>query len=113
MARSCSMVSLSWTTTIFADCVHGDRIVLTLWDVAEGVSLMGYPQGDPNPVRVEEPLKWILWQLAMIGPEISFEPYPPKKILESKSHYALAKQAYEEDCDYQRLRFYWRDEESM
>lgn len=100
-------------TAIFADCVHGDRIVLNLWDVAEGVSLMGYPQGDPNPVRVEEPLKWILWQLAMIGPEISFEPYPPKKILESKSHYALAKQAYKEECDYERLRFFWRDEESM
>lgn len=100
-------------TGIVADCVHGDRIELTLWDVAEGVSLIGYPKGDPNPVRVEEPLKWILWQMGMIGPDIQFPPFREKNIFEMKSRYELAKQAYEENCALEWLRFFWRDEDSI
>lgn len=40
------------------------------------ISLIGYPSGNPNPRRVEEPLQWILWKMGQIEPEFCAQPEP-------------------------------------
>lgn len=47
-------------TEVYADCASG-RIYLNMWEIWEGINLVGFPKGAPNPRRVEDPLKWILW----------------------------------------------------
>lgn len=55
-------------TEIRGDSVDSDSIYLTLWDVAQDIDLTGYPTADPAPRRVEDPLKWIMWKLRLMGP---------------------------------------------
>ena len=63
-------------TEIRGDSVDCDSIYLTLWD-AQYVNLTGYPMADPAPRRVEDPLKWIMWKLRLMGPY--FIPREPDK----------------------------------
>lgn len=75
-------------TEIYADCAeYGDRIYLTMWEVWQQINLVGYPKGSPNPRRVEDPLKWILWRLGKIGPYFREEPEPTKGWLESSRRF--------------------------
>ena len=54
-------------TEVYADCASG-RIYLNMWEIWEGINLVGFPKAPrPNPRRVEDPLKWILWRLGRIG----------------------------------------------
>ena len=41
---------------------------MNLWEVAEEINLVGYPTANPNPRRIEEPVKWILWKLGHLEP---------------------------------------------
>ena len=77
-------------TEIRADSVDCPSINLTLWDVAQGVNLIGYPMSEPAPRRVEDPLKWILWQQKLIGPFFVPMPMPKKGLLMSQRRYAEA-----------------------
>lgn len=74
-------------TDICAFCEKGKPIYLTLWDVAAGVNLVGYPISDPAPRRVGEPLKWLLWKLEKIGPRYVTDPVPRKKMLQTQKAY--------------------------
>lgn len=100
-------------TPIFADSVHGDRIYLTLWDVASELNLMGYPKGDPSPLRIGEPLKWIMWQLNIIGPEILFDPPPTKRWYHTTNQYLSLLDEYNAQCEAAKELFYWRDADSI
>lgn len=53
------------------------RCQLTLADVMT-INVLGYPAGDPNPRRVEEPLQWILWRMGLLAPAFQPEPEPEK-----------------------------------
>ena len=53
------------------------RCQLTLADVMT-INVLGYPAGDPNPRRVEEPLQWILWRMGLLAPVFQPEPEPEK-----------------------------------
>ena len=58
-------------TEIYAESIQDgfvDRIQLNLWEVAEEINLVGYPTANPNPRRIEEPVKWILWKLGHLEP---------------------------------------------
>ena len=58
-----------------------------MWEIWEGINLVGFPKGAPNPRRVEDPLKWILWRLGRIGPYFQADPQPKKALLESARKY--------------------------
>lgn len=73
-------------TEVYADCASG-RIYLNMWEIWEGINLVGFPKGAPNPRRVEDPLKWILWRLGRIGPYFQADPQPKKALLESARKY--------------------------
>lgn len=84
------------TTEVFADCEHG-RLHLSLWDiVSEKITLVGYPKSFPNPRRVEEPLKWMLWIKKKIGPDYVGTDRPVKKFLEPEKKYAQRCQEWQE-----------------
>ncbi len=86
-------------TEIRADSEQGKAIHLTLWDVAAGVNLIGYPVSEPSPRRIGEPLKWILWKLEKIGPYYMPGDPPKKKLLQSQKAYNEMMYAY-----------YWEEE---
>ena len=65
-------------TEICAYSEQGRPIYLTLWDVASAINLVGYPISSPNPRRVGEPLKWLLWKMEKVGPYYAPD-IPPKK----------------------------------
>lgn len=75
-------------TEIRADSVDCPSINLTLWDVFQEINLIGYPMAEPSPRRVEDPLKWIMWQLRLIGPYFARMPVPKKGTFMSKKRYA-------------------------
>ena len=85
-------------TQIYADNVDNlyERIYLSLWDV-QNVMLQSYPMGDPNPRRIEDPLRWILWRTGRIGPYYQWVPMDPpgKKFLESDRKYKERQQQNE------------------
>ncbi|MBR6825701.1 MAG: hypothetical protein IKM59_04050 [Oscillospiraceae bacterium] len=84
-------------TEIRADSVDSDSIYLTLWDVATEINLTGYPMSDPAPRRVEDPLKWIMWKLLLMGPKFVPEIPRARKTFELRrtyEQYLLEHQAY-------------------
>ena len=96
------------TTEIRGDSVDCPSINLTLWDVAQAVNLVGYPMSEPAPRRVEDPLKWILWQLKLIGPFFDARPMPPKPFLASKRRYEEMLQEVRESNERDERTFYGR-----
>ena len=81
-----SLIASGIWTEVYADCASG-RIYLNMWEIWEGINLVGFPKGAPNPRRVEDPLKWILWRLGRIGPYFQADPQPKKALLESARKY--------------------------
>lgn len=71
-------------TEIRADSVDCPSINLNLWDVCQDINLVGYPNAEPSPRRVEDPLKWIMWQRGLIGPFFQEMPMPTKPWYMSK-----------------------------
>lgn len=65
-------------TQICANSEQGTSEQLSLWDVAHEINLVGYPVSDPNPRRIGDPLKWILWKLRIIEPYFIPEPIGEK-----------------------------------
>lgn len=93
-------------TEIRADSVDSESIYLSLWDVVQEVNLTGYPMADPAPRRVEDPLKWIMWKLRLMGPYFSRRLPRSKGIFEGNKHWQTylmeLEEANKQDCK----RFY-------
>lgn len=102
------------TTEIFAESIQGgyvDRIQLDFWEIAsESINPIGFPIADPNPKRIEEPLKWILWQKRLLAPFFTPSPPPAQKFLESQKKYQLRLDAWEAENQENELRFYRGDD---
>lgn len=93
-------------TEIQAATTFGDVIHLTLWDVYAGVQLVGYPIADPNPRRIGEPLRWILWKLRKIGPYYCPDPMPERKFWQSQKKYDEICEAYQLEQWQREILFY-------
>lgn len=93
-------------TEIYADSEFGSRIYLNLWEVFAEINRVSYPMAAPNPRRFEEPLKWILWRLGLIGPYYTCPPQPEQRFLESGRRYQERVQAWEAECATQKNNFY-------
>ncbi len=100
-------------TEIRADSEEGKPIHLTLWDVAAGVNLIGYPVSEPSPRRIGEPLKWILWKLGMIGPYYMPGDPPRRRPLQSQRAYNERMEAYYAKEERERRKFYGDEEDDM
>lgn len=102
------------TTEIFAESIQGgyvDRIQLDFWEIAsESIDPIGFPIADPNPKRIEEPLKWILWQKRLLAPFFMPSPQPAPKFLESQKKYQLRLDAWVAENQENEFRFYRGDE---
>lgn len=95
-------------TEIYADPVHGKRVYLGFWQIASGrqINLVGYPSAHPNPRRVEEPLKWILWRLKKIKPYYLRAEEPSKKWWETHKKYETRIQKWNDAENENEERFY-------
>lgn len=93
-------------TEIYADSEYDTRIYLTLWEVFSEINRISYPMSSPDPRRFEEPLKWILWRLGLIGPYYDAPPQPDQRFLESGRRYQERLRAWEAQCAAERARFY-------
>lgn len=93
-------------TEIYADSEFGSRIYLNLWEIFSQINRVSYPMAAPNPRRFEEPLKWILWRLGLIGPYYIAQPRPEPRFLESSKRYQERVIAWEQEYTAQRNRFY-------
>ena len=102
------------TTEIFAESIQGgyvDRIQLDFWEIAsESINPIGYPIADPNPKRIEEPLKWILWQKRLLAPSFVPSPAPTKRLLEFQGSYQRRLDAWQVENQENELRFYRGDD---
>ena len=96
-------------TEIRGDSVDCPSIHLTLWDVAQAVNLVGYPMSEPAPRRVEDPLKWILWQLEEIGPSFPPREIPKRGFLMSQRRYETVVAEVMEANRLDKAAFYGRD----
>lgn len=105
--------SASIVTEITGVTDYGDALELTIWDVASKLNPVGFPKGDPSFYRLLEPVKWILWRMGEIGPELVYPDPPMKRPFESRRHYNDRYAQYELDCEDLERRFYWRDPESL
>lgn len=98
------------STEIFAESVQDgyvDKIYLDLWDVAsESINPVGYPIAEPNPRRIEEPIKWILWQKRLLAPTYTPSPAPTKKLLESERKYNQRLDEWRAENALNEMRFY-------
>ena len=84
-----------------------DKIYLDLWDVAsESINPVGYPIAEPNPRRIEEPIKWILWQKRLLAPTYTPSPAPTKKLLESERKYNQRLDEWRAENALNEMRFY-------
>lgn len=84
-------------------------IFLTVKEALE-VELMGYPLGEPHPLRVEEPFFWLLWRMGLItAPAYHSLPKPeePKFGLFGKKERYLADLAEWERVDEIRKQEFW------
>ncbi len=102
------------TTEIFAESIQGgyvDRIQLDFWEIAsESINPIGYPIADPNPKRIEEPLKWILWQKRLLAPSFVPSPAPTKRLLEFQGSYQRRLDDWQMENQENELRFYRGDD---
>lgn len=100
-------------TEIRADKVDYPSIFLSLWDVYQELNLVGYPMSEPAPRRVADPLKWIMWQLELIGPFFEEAPTPQKTFFMSRARYeALLEEVHLANIE-DKARHYGRLEENI
>ena len=97
------------------------EITLSLFDIVEGIDLLGFPVANPDPRRIEEPFLWILWQLKLVPPYFRMaEPmpsYPKKGFFETNNHfnnvtlrqYANDVQQWRARADAYEQQYYCRD----
>lgn len=93
-------------TEIRADSETGKSIHLSLWDVVADVNLVGYPVAAPAPRRIGDPLKWILWQLELIGPYFIPTVVGNKPFLMSERKWAQQCEEIAVSNEYNRQLFY-------
>lgn len=95
-------------TEVRADNVDCPSIYLSLWDVYQELNLVGYPVSEPAPRRVADPLKWILWQLELIGPFFYEAPIPTKSLFMSRRRYEELVESVRKSNIDDKARFYGR-----
>lgn len=87
-----------------------DEIQFTLADVISN-QLVGYAIDDPDPRRVADPVRWILWKKRKIGPRfVISEPKPKKGPLERQWKYDARVAEYEERQAMLEKEFYYETE---
>lgn len=100
-------------TEVRGDTVDGMSEYLTLWDVASEINLVGYPVADPNPRRIGDPLKWILWKLGIIGPYFEPEAAGSKPIFMSQKKWQARLDELDAMNEYNRSVWYGEDQEGQ
>lgn len=104
------------TTEIFAESIqngHVDRIHLDFWEIAsESINPIGYPTAPPNPRRIAEPIRWILWKKRFMAPYFNPSLPPKKGFFESAKRYEqrMAEWRTQNTIDEQRFYFEHKEE---
>lgn len=103
-------------TEIFAESHQGgyvDRIYLDLWEVAsQSINPIGYPTAPPNPRRIAEPIRWILWKKHYLDPYFYPDPKPEKGLFMSKRRYESLLESWALQNEVKRKQFYFEEEEN-
>ena len=102
-------------TEIFAESHQGgyvDRIYLGLWEVAsQSINPIGYPTAPPNPRRIAEPIRWILWKKRYLEPYFIPEPQPQKSFFMGKKKYENLVTMWAIQNETNAKHFYFEEEE--